>query len=643
MLRASTCLNIPNHRLYDLRLPENFTATDGFILTAKLTQEGRARNIRFYDDVGDGTFDLSAVLGNENGILKWGSSGFHQSARNMKIETRGDHRWLVADLQNPLGTFSEHLINLDEYLDLVEYVHPYEKETYYRLGAKARAPPARSLVLCFDGTSNHFSNTNTNVVKFMELLKKEDPERQLVYYQTGVGTYAPPGLLTNAGLSLATTLDKGFASFLYQHVIDGYKFLMQTYRAGDRISIFGFSRGAFTARALAGMVHCVGLLPQHNIEHVPFAYEVYKNASDAKPPPPEKDCPRGATPARSSSLDSQIEQPVGALLRCKKGTKARHVNPEDFKKTFCISVAIDFVGVWDTVASVGSLWPTTLPWIDYNPGIRNFRQALALDERRANFIPSVWDHSRTNPKTQTALEVWFKGGHADVGGGVVPPRRCYENNQSMLSNISLRWMVRQCFSVDTGIIFDHRALDKYRKLGVLEERPRKDTNESAVEYERRLLKLSTDLDKVDIKHKSYDAMRQYRIWNLLEFLPSAKPTQTEAGLSMTRRPNLYKSRGAYRHAPSHPIAIHASVVDYLASDPPVPYVPRAWWHGYELGNHPLIADRLDGDGEWPSKAATIIKMGWKTYGFREWAKSRISLFRSRTSDSEISDPPKECL
>ncbi|KAF8600938.1 hypothetical protein BDV93DRAFT_421482, partial [Ceratobasidium sp. AG-I] len=78
----------------------------------------------------------------------------------------------------------------------------------------------RTLVLCFDGTSNHFSNQNTNVVKLMELLKKTDPSRQMVRYA-----------------------DEGLAWYLYQHVV------------GDRISIFGFSRGAFTARALAGMVH----------------------------------------------------------------------------------------------------------------------------------------------------------------------------------------------------------------------------------------------------------------------------------------------------------------------------------------------------------------------------------------------------
>lgn len=153
MIRASASLGVPNHRLYNLYLVGDNTSTNptGVILKAILTNSAIARNIRFDEDVGDNTFDLSAVVGNENGKLKWGSSGFQQSARNIKIECRGDERWLVVDLQNPLGSFfPDQAINLDEYFDLIEYVHPYQKETYYRLGTKARAPPVvRHLFLIY--------------------------------------------------------------------------------------------------------------------------------------------------------------------------------------------------------------------------------------------------------------------------------------------------------------------------------------------------------------------------------------------------------------------------------------------------------------------------------------------------------------
>ncbi|QRV84437.1 CVNH domain protein [Ceratobasidium sp. AG-Ba] len=561
MITLSTTVGKPNHLLYDLYQDVAASKRTGrFIVRASLKSEAEKYNVQLDQDHGDHTFDLSSCIGNNNGIPKRGSSGFHQSARDIKIVFKDNARWLIMDLQRPEGNFNcNQKVNLDDVLDLVEYVHPYHKETYHRL------LPKRSLVLCFDGTSNHFSNKNTNVVKFMELLKKNDPDRQLVYYQTGVGTYAPPGLTTKFGLSVATTLDKGFALFLYQHVIDGYKFLMQTYRgitfrsvwgrltltslarvAGDRISIFGFSRGAFTACALAGMIHCVSsmshiissylikerlqLLATHKFcstEHVPFAYEVYKHADDSKVPNNEPKSDKNesknpSTPPVFSSKPStstlsqnpsvftetyEAERRPGALLSCKNNTDAKHVDPDDFRRAFCISVAIDFVGVWDTVASVGSLWPTRLPWIDYNPSIRNFRQALALDERRANFIPSVWDHSRNNLDTQTVLEVWFKGGHTDIGGGAVPKRNCTSDNQSLLSNIALRWMA-------------------YREAKVLEERPPKGDKEAAIAYEQRLLELSANLDKIDIGYQPYDAMRGVPAWNLLEFcLPPSQRKQ----------------------------------------------------------------------------------------------------------------------
>ncbi|KAG8736450.1 hypothetical protein FRC12_017592 [Ceratobasidium sp. 428] len=214
MIGATSSTGLPNHMLYNLDLVPKSRTHMGVILRATLTAEGVGRNLRFDEDVGDNTFDLSAVIGNDNGTLKWGSSGFDQSAKNIQLDcTNKVERRLVMDLQSALGGFvAQQSINLDEHLDLIEYVHPYQKETYYRLGTKTRTAPVRSLVLCFDGTSNHFSNKNTNVVKFMELLKKNDPDRQLVYYQTGVGTYAPPGMLTNVGLTLATTLDMGFAT-----------------------------------------------------------------------------------------------------------------------------------------------------------------------------------------------------------------------------------------------------------------------------------------------------------------------------------------------------------------------------------------------------------------------------------------------
>ena len=132
-------------------------------------------------------------------------------------------------------------------------------------------PKGRTLIICLDGTGDKFDNDNSNIVHLVSCLKKDDPS-QVSYYQSGIGTYDGGGLKN--GLSAA--FDMAIGSGLGDHIKDAYRFLMQTYREGDKICIFGFSRGAYTARCLAGMLHKVGLLPAHNSAQVPFAYQFYK-------------------------------------------------------------------------------------------------------------------------------------------------------------------------------------------------------------------------------------------------------------------------------------------------------------------------------------------------------------------------------
>jgi uncharacterized protein (DUF2235 family) len=107
--------------------------------------------------------------------------------------------------------------------------------------------------------------------RFFAALKKDDPQ-QLCYYQSGIGTYSKlyGGSLTTG---VAASLDMAVGSSLGQHVRDAYSFLMQNYKEGDEICIYGFSRGAHTARALAGMLYKVGLLPADNQAQVNFAYK----------------------------------------------------------------------------------------------------------------------------------------------------------------------------------------------------------------------------------------------------------------------------------------------------------------------------------------------------------------------------------
>jgi len=320
----------------------------------------------------------------------------------------------------------------------------------------------RTLVLCFDGTGDQFDEDNSNVVRLMGLLAKGDRKKQMVYYQAGIGTYTSEKDVSPWKAMIQKTLDEMVAWNLDEHVMDGYEFLMQNYHDGDRICIFGFSRGAHTARSLAGMLQKVGLLPADNWQQVPFAYKMYSRTDEE-----------------------------GFLLSA------------SFKKTFSISVDIEFLGVWDTVSSVG-LIPKQLPFTFCNNIVKTFRHALSLDEHRVKFNYEPWhrrddkhltrerscraSQSVPNPKrrestkssfsvdsdikVQSVLEdvyeeewhdtdveeVWFAGCHCDVGGGSVK-----NGTRHALANIPLRWMVRECFKTNSGILFNSKAL---REIGM---------------------------------------------------------------------------------------------------------------------------------------------------------------------------------
>ncbi|KAI0268250.1 hypothetical protein BC834DRAFT_683471 [Gloeopeniophorella convolvens] len=311
---------------------------------------------------------------------------------------------------------------------------------------------ARTLVLCFDGTGDQFDADNSNIVQFFSMLKKDNKNEQLVYYQAGIGTYTIPQIATPWMAKLEKTIDAAIANHLDAHVMSGYEFLMENYRAEDKICIFGFSRGAYTARALAGMIYKVGLLPAGNHQQVPFAYKMFSRDDDV-------------------------------------GWRQSKV----FKRAFSVDVEIEFLGVWDTVASVGC-FPRHLPFTTSNHAVRFFRHAISLDERRGRFKANHWQvlhpddqkkgtqlgemprsnqrhpHYHTarehkgkrkgfNSSWQTSVkEVWFAGCHCDVGGGSVKNGTRYS-----LARIPLRWMVRECFRAGTGIQF-HR--DSFKEIGI---------------------------------------------------------------------------------------------------------------------------------------------------------------------------------
>jgi len=368
----------------------------------------------------------------------------------------------------------------------------------------------RTLVLCFDGTASEYSSNITNVIKLYSLLRKNNAEEQLCYYQAGIGTYFAPGVVLPIFRWAASTLDEAFAWYLYQHVIDGYTFLMENYNCGDRVCLFGFSRGAYTARALAGMLYKVGLLSKTNTEQRPFAYTLYKSTR-----PSDEALARG------------------------------------FKETFCRPVPIEFVGVWDTVESVGVITGRSLPFVDVNTTIRVFRQALSLDEHRVKYRPNLYHVPGRSSKipvskegTQTGpgadeiyetdvSEVWFAGCHADVGGDNDVPHP--------LAIIPLRWMVEQIVQSNIHILFDYDAFARWNiPTNIGQEGGGKSTGNDAV----------AALDAEDAVKPIIDSLRTKPWWWILEILPTF---YTDQNAQNKRIPIIRPHFGRGRQLPPDPL------------------------------------------------------------------------------------------
>ena len=195
---------------------------------------------------------------------------------------------------------------------------------------------------------------------------------------------------------LSQTADEGLGTTFDQHVIAGYRFIMRYYREGDKIYLFGFSRGAFTARFLARMISTIGLLSMGNEEMVPFAYKSYQDYE-----------------IQSSDLSE-------------KGRAAEMKNKaymDSFKTTFCRAKAeVHFLGLFDTVNSVGIFDPP-LTTATYLPPARktaiHIRHAVSIDERRAKFKAALLQQEEPS-KEEDVVEVFFPGNHGDVGGGWSP-------------------------------------------------------------------------------------------------------------------------------------------------------------------------------------------------------------------------------
>jgi len=270
----------------------------------------------------------------------------------------------------------------------------------------------KNIVICCDGTANEFARDNTNVLKLYSTLRHD--ETQCTYYHPGVGTMEPPGALTPIRRRVTRTLGLAVGAYLANDIRDAYVFLMNAYQPEDKVFLFGFSRGAYTVRALASLLKLYGLLRPGNDAMVPYAIRMMTAVSKAR----EKDRNR---------YKQEIDEYFRLAARFKE-TMARVCEPW-------------FVGVWDTVSSVGWIEnPLRLPFSANNPDIHVGRHAIAIDEKRAFFRTNRWiskaeaETKRREQGPRDLLQVWFPGVHCDVGGG-------YPEAESGLSKLALEWML----------------------------------------------------------------------------------------------------------------------------------------------------------------------------------------------------------
>jgi uncharacterized protein (DUF2235 family) len=278
----------------------------------------------------------------------------------------------------------------------------------------------KNLVVCCDGTANEFSIDKTNVVKLYSVLDR-DATRQRIFYHPGIGTMEPPGALTGVSRFITRVAALGFGYGLKDDIANAYKFIMNFYEPGDDIYLFGFSRGAFTVRAVASLIRRYGLIRPGNESLVPYAIRMLTGLEKAR---------------------KEGESDAGAMSEYfKLSGEFRHI----MSWTDC---DLKFVGVWDTVSSVG--WvdrPLRLPDTADNPGIHYGRHAIAIDERRTFFRQNLWRPRYPAPRSgpRDLKQVWFPGVHCDVGGG-------YPQSESGLADVTLEWMLREAKLV--GLLVD---------------------------------------------------------------------------------------------------------------------------------------------------------------------------------------------
>jgi uncharacterized protein (DUF2235 family) len=305
--------------------------------------------------------------------------------------------------------------------------------------------PRKRLIVCCDGTwmdSDGEPHVPSNVTRICRCIKHEARHKrtgktipQIIYYQSGIGSTADSiyskyiGGATGKGIS--------------EHIREAYSFICANYSSGDEIFLLGFSRGAFTARSVASLICTIGLLTPTGLGYFyqifqDWEFQLKEGWSSSYPTEPWPHRPSINAPEyRRKLLELELTRP---------------------------DIPIKAIAVWDTVGALGipafALFPQP-PSRDYafvdnkvDSNIEYAFQALALDEHRRSFMPTIWEKPSGQAWPRVLKQCWFPGVHSDIGGG-------YHN--ANLANLTLAWMISQ---LDELIDFDHGYVAQQNRLSV---------------------------------------------------------------------------------------------------------------------------------------------------------------------------------
>lgn len=309
----------------------------------------------------------------------------------------------------------------------------------------------RKLVVCLDGTGNAVGDRETNVLKLYKAL--EDSDTQIRHYVMGVGTNDSTRMFGEFRQKVRGVLGLGFGRGLEDDVLEAYGFLCRHWRTrkqvseaegideseaeADRIYIFGFSRGAYAARVLAGFIHNFGLVTPEKLYMIAPVFRAYRRVTDHK---------------KSDGADTifQSLREYEQVLRPEAGVPIRCLGLFD-----TVSSMVRFRRIWHNIKTHGSLMELgTHAGVDTNSSVRIVLHALAIDERRSMFRPQFWQpecfesgpnagkpvywgnrfKNKGQDRVQIVRQRWFPGYHSDVGGS--PPE-----DKSGIGKASLLWMI----------------------------------------------------------------------------------------------------------------------------------------------------------------------------------------------------------